>query len=315
MMLLRILTFSIGLLFVNACSAAQTLNIQITVTDDDGNLIEGVKVKGVFDPGTKVYKQGKDSKAITDKNGIAFISGPSFPPVEVELMKEGYYDTNMRVHRKKGIKKYTVDALIREKRNPIAMYARDFINPNRTLKVPERDRKLGFDFFKGDWVLPGYSGVSTDIFFKVVNQEDQIKFKKYGQSVEISFPSTEDGIQLAALKKEWRSSNYKFHYNAPEEGYLETLQAYVKATVRERTVQYTNDDFHLRIRTERGTKGSIIQANYCKVLNSFHSYFYMEKVQPEIGFRYYCNPTPNDTNVEFDPDQNLFGKDRIKMNP
>lgn len=46
--------------------------------------------------------------------------------------------------------------------------------------------------------------------------------------------------------------------------------------------------------------GNIISAQYGKIYGDF------------LAFTYYLNPSPNDRNVEFDPDQNLFGgRDRF----
>jgi hypothetical protein len=68
--------------------------------------------------------------------------------------------------------------------------------------------------------------------------------------------------------------------------------------------------FFLRTRVKRDQKGQIISANYSKFIGRMN-------VMANTGwieFFYYFNPTPNDRNLEFDPDKNLFPKDKPGTN-
>ncbi len=139
----------------------------------------------------------------------------------------------------------------------------------------------------------------------LTNQEDQIEFKKYGQSIEITFPNMGDGIQLANLNKAWHFSDYTFHYNAPESGYQDSLVGFYTEANGKATEQYVKDDFYIRIRSKSDDLGNVVEAIYCKIREGILPAGYLDKTNAALGFTYYCNPTPNDTNVEFDPRKNL----------
>lgn len=65
--------------------------------------------------------------------------------------------------------------------------------------------------------------------------------------------------------------------------------------------QTRTQNYFLRVRTELDEKGNVKSANYAKVHGDFEFW-----ATSEMRFTYYFNPTPNDRNLEFDPDQNLL---------
>jgi hypothetical protein len=56
----------------------------------------------------------------------------------------------------------------------------------------------------------------------------------------------------------------------------------------------------IRTRVVRNEKGEVISANYAKILGPLN--FTVQVVLGESVF----NPVPNDTNLEFDPERNLY---------
>jgi len=56
--------------------------------------------------------------------------------------------------------------------------------------------------------------------------------------------------------------------------------------------EYRN--YYFRVRTKVDDRGNIVSAHYGKIYGDF------------MQFKYYLNPTINDRNVEFDPEQNLM---------
>ena len=56
----------------------------------------------------------------------------------------------------------------------------------------------------------------------------------------------------------------------------------------------------IRSRVKRDEKGTIVSANYSKILGSMGL---MGRVSVEEAV---FNPRPNDTNLEFDPERNLY---------
>jgi len=63
--------------------------------------------------------------------------------------------------------------------------------------------------------------------------------------------------------------------------------------------------YFIRVRTELDQDSNVKSALYGKIAGNFR--FYAGTIAPTsgMGFDYYLNPTPNDSNVEFDPKKNL----------
>ncbi len=61
----------------------------------------------------------------------------------------------------------------------------------------------------------------------------------------------------------------------------------------------SNRAYFFRVRTVLDEKGRVKSALYGKIYGDFNSFYY------------YLNPTPNDTNIEFDPNQNLLPNQRV----
>ncbi|MCP4120338.1 MAG: carboxypeptidase regulatory-like domain-containing protein [Bacteroidetes bacterium] len=304
---------------LQACSGQ--LYLSIHVLDDDGDPVENARIRGNFTGG-----EGKVDYDNTDKRGKATLSGPAHGRNDLMANKAGYYETHIiRTDWKPG--KIDVTLLLREKRNPIAMYARRFPG-DYALSAPYENKKTySFDFFESDLVQQGRRGIVEDIYFDVtverVAPKDRSPLAPFRDTLKVSFPDNGNGIQKADLNAEWRSSEYKMAYHAPTTGYdneLETIWGsplaggggYIKKNIKE--------TFYLRIRTERDEQGNITSAHYCKIVNGIvgggQGRLKKEETK-EVGFAftYYCNPTPNDTNIEFDPRQNLLDQIGFDLEP
>jgi len=61
-------------------------------------------------------------------------------------------------------------------------------------------------------------------------------------------------------------------------------------------------------RTKKNDKGEIVSALYGKIYNPIDFKVFTNGMN--VQFAYYLNPTPNDRNTEFDPNQNLFPRAR-----
>jgi len=65
------------------------------------------------------------------------------------------------------------------------------------------------------------------------------------------------------------------------------------------------------VRTVLDEKGNILSALYGKIHGDITVSGTLRETS-KIIFTYYLNPTPNDRNIEFDPNKNLFGgRDRF----
>ena len=61
-----------------------------------------------------------------------------------------------------------------------------------------------------------------------------------------------------------------------------------------------------RIRTVLDDMGNIVSARYGKIYGPIEYGESDTNPGGKVRFTYYLNPTPNDRNVEFDPERNLF---------
>ena len=66
-----------------------------------------------------------------------------------------------------------------------------------------------------------------------------------------------------------------------------------------------NIPFFMRIRSSEDKEGNIDVAYYCKISPGISLYGVLAD-NPSLKLTYYCNPTPNDRNLEFDPKENLL---------
>ena len=85
-------------------------------------------------------------------------------------------------------------------------------------------------------------------------------------------------------------------YEAPLDGYTNVITIYER--IRGMKAE-SNDDGHylyyFRIRTQTNELGQVTNAFYGKIYGRLNG-----------NFTYYLNPTPNDRNIEFDLNRNLF---------
>ncbi len=283
------------MLSLNAC--ANSVQVQVNVYDDDGQPVEGANVKGAFNDlsgNTQFLPSMKDT---TDTDGKAEISGNSVFYVPIWVSKNEYYESHLEVDgRQPG--KVAVNVLLRPKRNPIPMYAKTI-----KLKIPERGREFGFDFIIGDLVSPGYDGTESDV--KISLTRIQGDDDTYVQTLMMRFENSVDGVAKIDIKEQWKSSALKMPYVATLDGYGNHL-----TVVKERTAtQYKKENFrvplHLRIRSKVNQSGKLESAQYCKIYPGIELMGVLLE-QPRLKMTYYCNPTPNDLNLEFDPKRNLF---------
>jgi hypothetical protein len=100
----------------------------------------------------------------------------------------------------------------------------------------------------------------------------------------------------------------KLPHLAPEAGYEPTRSSVVNGNF---SPGREDIGLFLRTRVRRDGEGKIVSANYAKVIGDFR----VSTPGPGgFSLTYYFNPTPNDRNLEFDPDKNLFPKDKPGTN-
>lgn len=285
------------MLSLNACAEMPVARLKMYVHDENGMPVEGATVQGYFTNLRYDYQPGPGRLGITNNEGVAQISGPALVSVNVEARKEGYYKSEQKIVVNK-IRDQSISILLREKRDPIPMYAKKVV-----LKIPERGQEYGFDFLEGDLVFTGHRGKQSDLSIKVIRE--LIDENKHTQVASVIFNNSADGVIYMTLDDKWKVSDFKTNYMAPLEGYKNSFEVVSTRSEAEYTSKNKNVPFYVRLRTTVDSEGKVVSAHYCKIWPGMDVYGALIE-KPVIGMTYYCNHTINDRNIEFDVNKNLF---------
>ncbi|HAL92636.1 MAG TPA: hypothetical protein DCM68_06395 [Verrucomicrobia bacterium] len=205
----------------------------------------------------------------------------------------------------------TIELSLRRILNPIPMYVKDMrmdVNP-----FPALDENLGYDLEKGDWLSPYGIGQIADFIFQVHCDWSEGK-SPYGEqyyhaTLELTFSNEDDGIiEFRDSQPELEGSIFRLSRFAPESGYTNRWFA-ERFTNKEgstlATISQRKDlNYFFRVRTKKDETGKIVSAHYGKIRGPLD--FGFRGKRNGLGMTYYLNPTPNDRNMEFDPNRNLF---------
>jgi hypothetical protein len=257
----------------------------------------------------------------TDTNGLFTAEGLTQWEVGVRVSKDGYYDSTWGVFLGRDGQEVsdgcwqpwnpTIPIVLREKRNPIPMYATwvdEWQLPN--------DTDVGFDCAKGDLLEPHGKGKVADFNIRVTS--NGTPFKDATSRLRLS-AADEGGGFIRKQKIHW--SEFVSEHEAPEYGYHPELQT--SNEVKRPFYEANPDDLSageyliFKSRIVRDEKGNIISANYSKIYgrlgygvgNNPHeksARFQKDTNYGGVKFPYYFNPTPNDRNLEFNGEKNLF---------
>jgi len=281
--------------------------VTFRVVDSTGTPVVKAEIRATF-PHSDAYGDVEVSKGLTDTNGIYFAAGRANDQLIYDVRKEGSYKTEgtYRFYRRgeNCVKNGrwqpwnpTNVVVLKEKRKPIAMYAKRIDTP-----VPVCDAPIGYDLEAGDWVVPYGKGEKTYIFF---TYHSEIKdFWTGKKELTISCTNRMDGF-CRAQKDMWSGLNSA--YDAPTDGYQSTVNLILDAT-KDRVLKSEgiseSEYLTFRVRTVLDEKGKIIKAQYGKIYGRVE-YGAGDKLD-RLRFTYYLNPTDKDRNLEFDPSRNLL---------
>ena len=286
---------------LRAC--ADTVNVPVRAVDQDGKHVAEAKLGSESGDKTVSGLDGRAKLAVKKK---AFST-------RFSAAKEGYYYTQtngfpMPLSPNVDLSK-TVDLVMKKIKNPIPMYAKRLTaEADASLRLPSYDgNSYGYDLVIGDWVSPHGKGVINDIIFKFEGQFSERPYgarESYDNKILLSFSNQQDGIiswqGLSDNNREY-GSEFVSDYEAPADGYK---PEWVQRTWKEkgghhRTTYDQYRNYYIRVRTQVDEKGNIVSAHYGKIYGDF------------MSFTYYLNPTPNDRNMEFDPQKNLFLNEKV----
>jgi len=292
-----ILGLAAMMLSLNACGAP-LVNMKVHVYEEGGTPVEGAYVKGSFYQDQVVSQLISDShRGTTDSEGNVNLSGHEDIYVDLKVNKNGYYVSKQRVVVR-GDRGREASVLLRPERDPIAMYAKMV-----TLKIPERGREYGFDFFKGDLVLPGHKGSQVDV--KIKFDRDLVDSNNFTQTVSLSFINPTDGIVEMKTNKAWNASVLKTPYEAVSNGYTKDFKLKYTRGSSGASKSNINMPLFIRLRSSEDKEGNIETAYYCKIFSGIELFGVLAD-KPSLKMTYYCNPSINDRNLEFNPRKNLF---------
>jgi len=328
MMLRTTFTLTLILLFGNNAIALPTAKITVKAIDEQGDPIEGAEAGLVLeapkssDWGTKTtWVHG-----VTNGDGLFIGEGETSPYVTLSVDKKGYYGVGGKFTDFTGttgilgFRKYkpwnpTIELVLKKIINPISMYAvkMSAYEKGKKPEIPILNKFIGFDLVANDWVVPYGLGTHRDFLFKIeVNRANS--YQDYDTTMTLRFSNEGDGILIYEPDNSKGKSQLLFPHHAPVAGYInefiqreENAPGVPTAGHAKKHDNYAN--YFFRIRTELDDKGNVIGGLYGKIRGQIrlHNFALNRKNHnPFISFNYYLNPNDNDTNIEFDPDKNLF---------
>lgn len=299
--------------------------VTLRVIDSCGLPVPEANIQIAFFPQDS-YEAAKITKGLTDKDGLFVVSGKTVDDISFTAIKTNYYVTGQKFHfywRGTACVKDgrwqpwnpTLEVVLKEKRTPIPMFTK-----KTKIFLPEKGKQFGFDCLVGDLVAPYGKGVSTDLLFSYTSEMSGWSVYRYTNELVVATGGQISGV-IKKIPDVW--SQLIAQHEAPEVGYqpnfvLDTIAAGPQNIKGK--MDYENE-FYLffRSRVVTNEQGSIVSANYGKIYPEFHfGEAPPEKGQGRVSFSYYFNPTPNDRNLEFDGQNNLFKpawKDGWPRNP
>ena len=271
--------------------------LDLTIRDDKGFLVD--EVQG----GLGCWKGTKD-KAQSDEEGHLTLSATAFVDGNYALNKDGYYttfgvftfeapDKPSGFFERRCWKPIVREMVIKKKRNPIPMYARTWC-----AKVPVYEQPIGLDLRIVDWMKPYGKGEVADVYVTIHMGERTTlgRTRKTATSVTFDFPNAFNGVQVCEADR-WSEFISSYHIDV-HQPFLPRLTLDC-TTANDRWLPH-NQYLTFRIRSEVSADGTLQQCYYGKIYPPFN----ISEKKIDVG-AIYLNPTPNDTNLEFDPKQNL----------
>ena len=301
-----------------SCSAQplKTASFTVKVMDEVGLPVSNATVSAGFYRNPKPgYGAGMIQHQVfegsTDTNGLCTVSGQCHGSASFKATKEGYYRSIWPkvLFRESSVTRWEpwnqlYEITLRKIENPIPMYARYL----RGAPIPVNGKELSYDLIQGDWLPPYGKGQTSDMVV-LVNYEiggmlRYGKSRKLEASIRVSFPNEGDGY-LKILDSPGDGSVFHLPRYAPESGYapIMTLREY-ENDEENYVPQDENINYFIRVRTEKDSEGKIVSALYGKIRGPIQFEFWPERAV--CSMKYHLNPNPNDRNMEFDPNHNIF---------
>ena len=283
-----------------AAAPITPITVRVRVHDPAGLPVEGATVSLALPR----YGEPRDagSQVLTDKTGVATLTGVAQWDYSIALKKSGYYATTVpkrTVASDYEIKLYATgvqqfDLELKPVRDPIPMLLGG--TGMNSMPLPSLTQPVGYDLEKGDWVAPWGKGVTADFVFQLTGPyTDRTKFDL---TLTLTFPNPNDGIQFFEIPSD-QTSDFAFPYEAPASGYGPSRAWHWMQTPTTIKRDFSNTVRYIfRIRTELNPDGTIKHALYGYLWRDIE--FYPGKDTTGLSLNYALNPTGT-PNLEIDP--------------
>lgn len=330
-MKIKLFGFILLFLFSQITYALPSAKITIKVIDEQGIPVANANAgMGFMTPKGRGKGWGTNSSrasGVTDSDGYFTGEGETQPRVSYSANKAGYYGVGGKFNNFTsvsgfiGFRKYqpwnpTVELVLKKIINPIAMYA---VNRGAPRKgelpvIPVIGRFVGYDLMVNDWVVPHGLGTHRDFLFKL-NIDRGVSYRDHDVTLTLKFSNAGDGLIKYTPDTSKGRSALRLPHHAPVSGYIDELIQEYKSKPDEIEIGVSgNPDFEtnyfFRVRTELDDNGNVIGGLYGKIHGQIKLSRFIAKTggspKPNINFNYYLNPNNNDTNIEYDPEKNLF---------
>ena len=317
----KLIVLLICLLPVVTNGQSAKMSFQVKVINDAGEAMPDCEVViTTFDrwvPGTGF---GEDifnkQKLRTDEEGVVRVTAKSkrndlhysaTAPSGYYRTRRARYEYSHQEDGKWQPDNQKFEVVLKRIKNPIPMYAKG-VGLVRGLEMPELGKEVGFDLIRADWVAPYGKGRVSDLVFSMESRF--VSIYDFDCSLTISFSNAGDGL-IGVKKPLNQGSRLRLEYYAPVGGYAPVLErkAFAHSKMEPMTVGYDKEqNYYFRIRTVLDENGEVESAHYGKIHGDIQFW-----PNGKIRFRYYLNPRPNDRNLEFDPERNLFPGERVVL--
>ena len=337
------------LLLANLGCASERLYVR--VVDDEGKPVPNAAVKVGFSTSNVLFggghrsraSSGGNAEARTDTNGNAVVKfNCQSSDFGWHVEAAGYYRSEPHREHFKGedviippafgfVKLHEHErhgeAVLYRKKNPQPMYA---YTRDVNVKSPIANGRYGFDLEIFDWLPPHGKGKVADFYYvrerpDATNMTKRVRYDKSGY---YQFKSGESGYpKLGEIVGRIEFEENCGAYIEKQTG-CESFPSTHCADVRRKFVRSIPitiifcDEFHvwvyespvingneymvIRSRVKHDEHGNIVSANYSKIIGPWG-------IGPSMcPYETVFNPRPNDTNLEFDPERNLYQGTKVE---
>ena len=304
----------LGCLCLAACGDPEQ-EFRVKVVNEDGKPMAGVDCQAGFYRASQsgTGPRSYPVKGRTDASGQVELRGETcFFNSAVRARSEGHYDclvdklwiTGRSANRWEPWP-VEVELIMKKIRNPHPMYAVG-CDANFWFEMPgQKLGRYGFDLLRMDWVAPHGKGEVSDFILegRLLNPNDQ-EYRPKGV-VNLTFSHPGDGIQHIPGVADG-GSLFTGPAEAPAEGYLDHWDFQTMSEPRRAPAGRILGPsvYAFRIRTALDENKEVASAIYGKLIHPVQASLYYKN--PTVRMVYLVNRAPNDRNLEWDMEHNLF---------